>query len=62
MQMEFEACTDELPWIIICYLCAVNDYPVRVPYTNAFASFPRSTLKIGNEGVNGSEGHFTTYS
>ena len=39
MQMELEVCTDELAWIIICYLSAVNDYPVRVLYTDAFASF-----------------------
>ena len=39
MQMELEMCTDDLPWIIICYLSAFNDYPVRVLYTDAFASF-----------------------
>ena len=30
MQMELEAYTGELPWIVIYYLCAVNHYPVRV--------------------------------
>ena len=27
MQMELEACRDQIDWLIICYLCAVNDNP-----------------------------------
>ena len=27
MQMELEACRNELDWIIKCYLCAVHNYP-----------------------------------
>ena len=27
MQMKLEVCSNELDWLIKCYLCAVNDYP-----------------------------------
>ena len=61
MQMELEACRDELDWLIRGCVYAVNDYleeycpPIPLP-------IPPATIKNGKEGANGSEEHLVTYS
>ena len=62
MQMEFEAYRNELDWLIVCFLCAVNDYLEE--YCPPMPSPIPSLLpyKFGKEGGNGSGGHIAGYS
>ena len=58
MQMELEACRNELDWLTKCFLCAANNYPEEYCPPIPLPLLPGYHKKMGN----GREGHLATYS
>ena len=54
--MELEACMDEYVWLIICYLCAINDCadeycpPIHLPVSPKYTKNLGKRMKMTRNG------------